>query len=289
MLTGFDAPPLHTLYLDRPLKGALLMQTLARVNRTFRGKEDGLLVAYAPLADNLSQGAGRVHRRRDQEQQAGRHATSTRPSRCAASWSRRLDELLRRIRLARRCSTGRHRKRWLNAAIGATELPARSPRRRATSRRGRGDASATRFRRLASQLARAWALVRRVADSSTTCAPRSQFYEEVRVWMAKFDAAGPPGRAASRSPRRSSACSARSIADVDRDRRGRSTSTRPPACPSRRCRRPQPGVHRQGAGRRRNPHLAIEALRKLADRGVGARRRGTTWCGSGRSPSASPS
>ncbi len=54
MLTGFDAPPLHTLYLDRPLKGALLMQTLARVNRTFRGKPDGLLVAYAPLADNLN-------------------------------------------------------------------------------------------------------------------------------------------------------------------------------------------------------------------------------------------
>ena len=47
MLTGFDAPPLHTLYLDRPLKGGLLMQTLARVNRTFRDKPDGLLVAYA--------------------------------------------------------------------------------------------------------------------------------------------------------------------------------------------------------------------------------------------------
>ena len=54
LLTGFDAPPLHTLYLDRPLKGALLMQTLARVNRTFKGKQDGLLVAYAPLADNLA-------------------------------------------------------------------------------------------------------------------------------------------------------------------------------------------------------------------------------------------
>ncbi len=53
MLTGYDSPPLHTLYLDRPLKGALLMQTLARVNRTLRGKEDGLLVAYAPLAENL--------------------------------------------------------------------------------------------------------------------------------------------------------------------------------------------------------------------------------------------
>ena len=53
MLTGFDAPPLHTLYLDRPLKSALLMQTLARVNRKFRQKENGLLVAYAPLVDNL--------------------------------------------------------------------------------------------------------------------------------------------------------------------------------------------------------------------------------------------
>ena len=53
MLTGFDAPPLHTLYIDRSLKSALLMQTLARVNRTFRDKQDGLLVAYAPLVENL--------------------------------------------------------------------------------------------------------------------------------------------------------------------------------------------------------------------------------------------
>ena len=53
MLTGYDSPPLHTPYLDRPLKNALLMQTLARVNRTFRGKNAGLLVGYAPLADNL--------------------------------------------------------------------------------------------------------------------------------------------------------------------------------------------------------------------------------------------
>jgi type I restriction enzyme R subunit len=37
MLTGYDSPPLHTLYLDRPLKGALLMQTLARVNRPSPG------------------------------------------------------------------------------------------------------------------------------------------------------------------------------------------------------------------------------------------------------------
>ena len=44
LLTGFDAPCLHTLYVDRPIKGALLMQTLARVNRTFRGKDNGCLL-----------------------------------------------------------------------------------------------------------------------------------------------------------------------------------------------------------------------------------------------------
>ena len=52
-LTGFDSPPLHTLYLDKPMRGAALMQALARVNRTFRGKQDGLLVGYAPVIDNL--------------------------------------------------------------------------------------------------------------------------------------------------------------------------------------------------------------------------------------------
>ncbi|GAB3456122.1 type I restriction endonuclease subunit R [Streptomonospora sediminis] len=53
LLTGYDAPPIHTMYMDRPMRGAGLMQALARVNRRFRGKRDGLLVGYAPLTDNL--------------------------------------------------------------------------------------------------------------------------------------------------------------------------------------------------------------------------------------------
>ena len=53
LLTGYDAPPVHTLYMDRPMRGAGLMQALARVNRRFRGKQDGLLVGYAPLSENL--------------------------------------------------------------------------------------------------------------------------------------------------------------------------------------------------------------------------------------------
>ena len=53
LLTGFDSPPLHTMYVDKPMHGAALMQALARVNRTFRNKQDGLLVGYAPLTENL--------------------------------------------------------------------------------------------------------------------------------------------------------------------------------------------------------------------------------------------
>jgi type I restriction enzyme R subunit len=74
MLTGYDSPPLHTLYLDRPLKGALLMQTLARVNRTFRGKEDGPLVAYAPLADNLQKALSEYTQQDRESKPLGRDA-----------------------------------------------------------------------------------------------------------------------------------------------------------------------------------------------------------------------
>ena len=41
------------MYVDKPMRGAALMQALARVNRTFRNKQDGLLVGYAPLTENL--------------------------------------------------------------------------------------------------------------------------------------------------------------------------------------------------------------------------------------------
>src|SRR5690606_1959064 len=53
LLTGFDSPPLHTLYLDKPMRGAALMQALARVNRPFQAKPDGLLVGYAPITQSL--------------------------------------------------------------------------------------------------------------------------------------------------------------------------------------------------------------------------------------------
>jgi type I restriction enzyme R subunit len=54
-LTGFDAPSLHTMYLDKPMRGHGLMQAIARVNRVFRDKPGGLVVDYLGLADQLRQ------------------------------------------------------------------------------------------------------------------------------------------------------------------------------------------------------------------------------------------
>jgi type I restriction enzyme R subunit len=52
-LTGFDAPSLHTMYVDKPMQGHGLMQAIARVNRVFKDKPGGLVVDYLGLADEL--------------------------------------------------------------------------------------------------------------------------------------------------------------------------------------------------------------------------------------------
>src|SRR5688572_31530415 len=54
-LTGFDAPSLHTMYIDKPMRGHGLMQAIARVNRVFKDKPGGLVVDYLGLADELKE------------------------------------------------------------------------------------------------------------------------------------------------------------------------------------------------------------------------------------------
>ncbi|MDC8773354.1 type I restriction endonuclease subunit R [Paucibacter sp. hw8] len=67
-LTGFDAPCVHTMYVDKPMKGHNLMQAIARVNRVFKDKQGGLVVDYIGIGSELkaamkeysaSQGRGR--------------------------------------------------------------------------------------------------------------------------------------------------------------------------------------------------------------------------------------
>jgi type I restriction enzyme R subunit len=52
-LTGFDAPSMHTLYIDKPMKGHNLMQAIARVNRVYKDKNGGLVVDYIGIANDL--------------------------------------------------------------------------------------------------------------------------------------------------------------------------------------------------------------------------------------------
>src|SRR5262249_43717693 len=57
-LTGFDAPCMHTMYVDKPMKGHGLMQAIARVNRVCRDKPAGLVVDYIGIAQNLKSALG---------------------------------------------------------------------------------------------------------------------------------------------------------------------------------------------------------------------------------------
>ena len=71
-LTGFDAPSMHTLYIDKPMKGHNLMQAIARVNRVYGDKPAGLVVDYLGIAADLKHalsfysdaGGGRLRKRK---------------------------------------------------------------------------------------------------------------------------------------------------------------------------------------------------------------------------------
>lgn len=182
MLTGFDAPPLHTLYLDRPLKGALLMQTLARVNRTFRGKPDGLLVAFAPIADNLSKALAEYTESDQSTKPVGRNVDE------AVDLTKKLIEALDDLSSGypwRQQLTGDIRS-WIKAAVGLTNY-LRSPATPGNQPPAGHESLGDRFRKLANQLARAWTLAAG-SQTLTDLRPAARFYEEVRVWMGKFDA-----------------------------------------------------------------------------------------------------
>ena len=66
-LTGFDAPCLHTMYIDKPMQGHGLMQSIARVNRVFKDKPGGLVVDYLGIADALKE-ALRAYTKEDQRE-----------------------------------------------------------------------------------------------------------------------------------------------------------------------------------------------------------------------------
>ncbi|ORI13072.1 DEAD/DEAH box helicase [Rhodococcus sp. 1163] len=184
MLTGFDSPPLHTMYLDRPLKGALLMQALARVNRTFRGKQDGLLVAYAPVADNLAKALAEYTAQDQKSKPIGRDITAAIDT--AKDLVTILEGILHGFDWRTALKTATTGRAYYEAAT-ATVNYLRDPRL-PENQVGEGEETlAARYRKFSSQLSRVWALCGST-DELREIAPVARFFEEVRVYMAKFDA-----------------------------------------------------------------------------------------------------
>ena len=183
-LTGFDSPPMHTLYVDKPMRGAALMQALARVNRTFHQKQDGLLVGYAPLTENLYAALAEYTLDDQKTKPVGRDTDE------ALAKVRELHDVIGSVILAGYNWRGRRAARspraFLNAVNGTVNYlrdPATPGNQVDDDEPSLGD----RFRRESVRLARFYAL----------CSTRGElnayrddiaFFEEVRVWMAKFDA-----------------------------------------------------------------------------------------------------
>ena len=184
LLTGFDAPSLHTLYIDRPLKDALLMQTLARVNRTYKGKHDGLLVAYAPLADNLN---AALREFTDDAAETGTKVLGQDVEEALAlstGFIAKLDELVKPVNW--RALLESHPRRALLNVVAYL----RDPKTEGNSVADDPDARpvATQFKSLANTLTRAWALA---ASSPNADQYRStvKFYTNAKTWLMKLDAA----------------------------------------------------------------------------------------------------
>jgi type I restriction enzyme, R subunit len=70
-LTGFDSPSMHTMYIDKPMRGANLMQAIARVNRTFKDKPAGLVVDYLGIAEDLKSALSEYTDRDRQNEELG--------------------------------------------------------------------------------------------------------------------------------------------------------------------------------------------------------------------------
>lgn len=192
LLTGFDAPPIHTLYMDRPMQGANLMQAVARVNRRFLGKQDGLLVGYAPLTENLKKALTEYTPSDRQDQTLGRDIDRaiTEVRNEYSTICGLLTGIDWRALLA---DTSHPQSRRRALRLVANHL--RDPRTPGNQVEPGTKTLAARFRDSATRLERfhrVCAMSREIAerfDDLATWRRDIAFFVEVRAWMVKLDAA----------------------------------------------------------------------------------------------------
>jgi type I restriction enzyme, R subunit len=258
LLTGFDSPPLHTMYMDRPMRGAALMQALARVNRTFRNKKDGLLVGYAPLADKLAEAIAEYTVDDQATRPLGRDLDDA------------IDEVANIIRVIdeeilvgydwRAVKAQNKPRAHLDAVVGAAEYLG-SPDTPG-NRVAEGESTlAERFRREVIRLARLYAICSG-SNKMTNYRADIAFFEEVRLIQGRFEAEDRKARGEAVQP--DLALYLAAMADSFIEAGGVKDIYE------------MAGIGRQDLSHldeafiqrmraQRNPHLAIEALRRLVE------------------------
>ncbi|WP_051451496.1 type I restriction endonuclease subunit R [Actinospica robiniae] len=188
LLTGYDAPPLHTMYMDKPLHGANLMQALARVNRRYLDKKDGLLVGYAALTDKLHQALAEYSTSDHDEQSDPTHgrdiADAIRETRQAhENLCRMLTDIPWRNELDRAARRGK----YLRGVLYLVDQ-LRNPQRPENIVEPGDDDLGSRFRHESSRLERLYALCSARREELRDLVDDIRYFHDVRVWMLKFDA-----------------------------------------------------------------------------------------------------
>ncbi|MFJ5954038.1 type I restriction endonuclease subunit R [Streptomyces noursei] len=192
LLTGYDAPPIHTLYMDRPMQGANLMQALARVNRRFRGKQDGLLVGYAPLTEHLTKALKEYSRQDPQDKILG--ADIERAITEVKNELSTIKDLLRPTRWESLLADTRHPEPRVRA-LRLVSNYLRSPDTPGNKVEPGAKPLSLRFKESASRLDRFYRICSMSRDITKRCADLEDwrrdiaFFSEVRGWMVKLDTA----------------------------------------------------------------------------------------------------
>jgi type I restriction enzyme R subunit len=182
-LTGFDCPPLRTLYLDKLMQGAALMQALARVNRPFRDKPAGLIVDYIGVTQQLTDALSEYTRTDQDERPIG--ASVTEAVEVVREQHAVISGILRDYDWRDVLFSGSRTAR-VDATLGVVNYLRDPVRAENVRKRGEPDL-AERFAKSVRALLRAFALcaarqdVRQFRDDI-------EFFDSIRVWMAKFDA-----------------------------------------------------------------------------------------------------
>jgi type I restriction enzyme, R subunit len=192
LLTGFDAPPIHTIYMDRPMQGANLMQALARVNRRFQNKQDGLLVGYAPLTENLRKALAEYSPDDQRDQTLG--SDLDRAISEVRNEHTTICEMLSGIDWRALLADTSH-PRPLIRALRLVAEHLRSPRTPGNIVEPGEKSLSVRFRESAARLERFYSLCATSRDLVDRCTDLEAwrrdiaFFAEARAWMVKLDAA----------------------------------------------------------------------------------------------------